>query len=52
MLVTVTAPRKEGTYRLRQQLERDKDLGLAGGTTHETAVVVEQRRGGVRDRQR
>jgi hypothetical protein len=52
MEVSVAAPRKEGSYRLRQQLELNKDLGLSGGAFHDTPVEVEVRRsrGGNRER--
>jgi hypothetical protein len=44
MEVRVTAPRKEGSYRLRHQLELDAPLGLAGGASHDTPVTVDVRR--------
>jgi hypothetical protein len=50
MAVTVTAPRKEGEYRLRQQLELNKDRGIGPGTVHETTVEVDVRRSGDRNR--
>jgi hypothetical protein len=48
MEVAVSAPRKEGTYRLRQQLELEEHLGLVAGQPFETQVTVDERRGGRR----
>jgi hypothetical protein len=44
MEVTLTAPRKEGDYRLRQQLELDGQAGQVGSPPFETPVTVEVRR--------
>jgi hypothetical protein len=44
MRVTVSAPRKEGTYRLRQQLEIGEQAGPSGSPPQETHVVVNERR--------
>lgn len=42
--VTVTAPRKEGEYWLRHQLEFNKDQGLSAWLPHDTRAVVDVRR--------
>jgi hypothetical protein len=44
MEVTLTAPRKEGAYRLRQQLELDGRGDRLGSPPVDTAVTVEERR--------
>jgi hypothetical protein len=44
MDVTLTAPRKEGDYRLRQVLERDGQATLAGSPPQDTPVTVDTRR--------
>ncbi|MFN8633499.1 MAG: hypothetical protein U0893_06555 [Chloroflexota bacterium] len=48
MDVTATAPRKEGGYVLRHQLELDKDWASAHGDPFETLVDVDVRRSGGR----
>lgn len=48
MNVTVSAPRKEGAYRLRQWLEIEEHPGLFAGQPYETPVTVDERRGGRR----
>jgi hypothetical protein len=48
MNVTVSAPRKEGAYRVRQWLEIEEQPGLFTGPIFETPVTVEERRGGRR----
>jgi hypothetical protein len=44
MELTVSAPRKEGVYRLRHQLELDVERGQTGSPPHETTVTVNERR--------
>jgi hypothetical protein len=48
MQVEVAAPRKEGTYRLRQQLELEEHTGLVAGPPFDTPVTVDERRSGRR----
>jgi hypothetical protein len=48
MEVTVSAPRKEGEYRIRQWLEIEEQPGYFTGPIFDTPVVVEERRGGRR----
>jgi len=48
MDVTVSAPRKEGEYRVRQWLEIEEQPGSFTGPIFDAPVVVEERRGGRR----
>jgi hypothetical protein len=45
MELQTTAPRKEGTYRLRHQLELEEQPGLSGSPPAEARVTVNVRRG-------
>jgi 4-amino-4-deoxy-L-arabinose transferase-like glycosyltransferase len=52
MDATVMAPRKEGEYLLRQQLEFSKDRGMSPSQPFDAPVVVDERRSGGRSSRR